>query len=229
VSNAFPLVHDILNALDEVRVLKNIMLIGSWCLPVYRTYFDDSPMIPGLRTTDIDLFIPDPLRFQGEVDVPKLLESLGLTEHFDAVEDVVKYLHPDLEVEFLISEVGPPKQKKPYIPALKLIPQRLRFLNILQTYPLNTEFESIPVVIPEPAAFVIQKLLISERRKKKEKKEKDLNTAFDLGVFLLSREDQRNMLSKVINDLIPAWRKKLFKILRRDVPELYDTFNNLIV
>ena len=44
-----------------------------------------------------------------------------------------KYVHPELELEFLIAELGRGKGNKPYeIPKLHINAQGLRFLNLLQ-------------------------------------------------------------------------------------------------
>ncbi|MBN1550652.1 hypothetical protein JW979_04250 [bacterium] len=74
---------NILKTLHNEGVLNEIMLVGSWCLPVYKQYFNDSPFIPLLRTTDIDFMICNPSRLNIRVDVPRILGSLGFSEHFD--------------------------------------------------------------------------------------------------------------------------------------------------
>ena len=36
----------LIQELDNGGVLQQIVLIGSWALPIYRKYFDDDPEIP---------------------------------------------------------------------------------------------------------------------------------------------------------------------------------------
>jgi len=54
----------VLIELDKAGVLTEIMLIGSWVLPVYREYFDNTPEIPLLRTADLDFLISNPTRIK---------------------------------------------------------------------------------------------------------------------------------------------------------------------
>lgn len=48
----------ILETLSRNGLLKHLLLIGSWALVVYETYFRDSTYRPGIRTTDVDFLIP---------------------------------------------------------------------------------------------------------------------------------------------------------------------------
>jgi hypothetical protein len=65
----------IIDRLAKGRVLPDIVLIGSWVLPIYRAYFDDAPEIPVLRTTDVDFLVGMPPRVRHEFDVPSAPEA----------------------------------------------------------------------------------------------------------------------------------------------------------
>jgi hypothetical protein len=67
----------IIEKLDTGNVLQQIVLIGSWVLPIYRTYFDDDPEIPILRTTDVDFLLEMPPNIQVTFDIPLALSELG--------------------------------------------------------------------------------------------------------------------------------------------------------
>ena len=222
------LVSDILKKLSETGILKIIMLIGSWCLIVYQDYFENSPMIPVFRTTDIDFMIPNPPKIVTHVDVPRILETLGFKEEVDEINEVVKYLHRDLEIEFLIPEVGPSKSKNPYISELKIIPQRLRYLNILQSYQLKSHFKGIPVIVPEPAAFVIQKFISSAERKNPEKRDNDLRIATELGFFLLTIHEQAQKLTEIYQSIPQKWGKRFLRIIEADSRKFFEIFNGII-
>ena len=56
------------------------------------------------RTADLDFLIPRPLQLKQDVDV-SLIFSWGLTEKCRCLT-VAKYVHPDLEIEFLTPERG---------------------------------------------------------------------------------------------------------------------------
>lgn len=56
MKNKNKLFENILLALNKAGILQDIILIGSWVLPVYKYHFSNSAGIPILRTTDIDFF-----------------------------------------------------------------------------------------------------------------------------------------------------------------------------
>ena len=60
---------EILKVLDKTDVLKDMVLIGSWCELFYKQVFLDFE--PSIRTTDLDFYIPDAKRVKqnGEVVV----------------------------------------------------------------------------------------------------------------------------------------------------------------
>ena len=83
MNKAEELVLGILKSLHEADVLSEMMLIGSWCLPLYKRYFDNSPLIPLLRTIDIDFMIRTTTGINWKlVEECKVFQILNLlTEH----------------------------------------------------------------------------------------------------------------------------------------------------
>jgi len=67
-----------------------------------RTDFDDDPEIPILRTTDFDFLLGMPPDIKNTFDIPAALSELGFEKEWPLQGDFCKYIHPDLEVEFLI-------------------------------------------------------------------------------------------------------------------------------
>ncbi len=43
MGNNYPLFNNVLITLAEAGVLNQFILIGSWCLHIYRTYFHNAP------------------------------------------------------------------------------------------------------------------------------------------------------------------------------------------
>lgn len=77
-------------------ILKDIMLIGSWCLYFYRHEFDNPKSIPAVRTLDADFLIPSQRRLEAELDVPAALRELGFAPTFNRSNGLVVYDHPQL-------------------------------------------------------------------------------------------------------------------------------------
>jgi hypothetical protein len=212
-----------LKALYEAGVLEHIILIGSWCHYFYRIYFLNANEIPLLRTLDIDLLIPNPLKINRDVNIPKILENLDFIPSNDFLTGYIKYVHPEIELEFLIAELGRGKGNEPYeIPKLHINAQGLRFLSLLQSNMIKIEYENFKVVVPEPAAYVLHKFIIQERRLDKEKQKRDLQSAKEIGEFLLQNQTQQKKLTDIFNSLPVKWQKLLLKILKDYSKLLYE-------
>ncbi len=97
----YELLKTVLKELQEKEVLNGLVLAGSWCQYYYRILFDNAPEVPLIRTTDIDFLVPNPSSFKNSVDVSELLNNLGFDSDFDYNTGLVKYVHPDLEIQFL--------------------------------------------------------------------------------------------------------------------------------
>ncbi len=109
----YELLKAVLEELSEKGVLNGLVLAGSWCQYYYRILFDNAPEVPLVRTTDIDFLVPNPASFKTRVDVTELLNNLGFDSDFDYNTGLVKYVYPDLEIQFLTPELGRAKDK-PY-------------------------------------------------------------------------------------------------------------------
>lgn len=67
----------VLKSLQEVAILDNLILIGSWCHLFYKHYFKNAPEIPLVRTLDMDLLIPHRQKIRREIDISQLLKQMG--------------------------------------------------------------------------------------------------------------------------------------------------------
>lgn len=212
-----------LNALYEAGVLGDIILIGSWCHYFYRVYFSNAQEIPLLRTLDIDFLIPNPSNIRKDVNIPEILGNLDFVSSHDYLTGYTKYVHPELELEFLIPELGRGQGNKPYeIPKLHINAQGLRFLNLLQSYTIKIEYENMNVIVPEPSAYVLHKFIIQERRVNKEKQKRDLLSAKEIGEFLLQNQTQQKKMTEIFNSLPAKWQKLVLKVLKINSKLLYD-------
>ena len=97
---------DLLSVLHVNNVLPHITLIGSWCLPIYRVYFNNTPEVPILRTMDLDILVQKYTILPYPIDVPEILKSFGFEEEYSHLSSFSKYVHPEIEVEFMVAEHG---------------------------------------------------------------------------------------------------------------------------
>ena len=64
---------EVLELLQKQGILKDLVLIGSWCCHFYIPYFGRKNYLPTIKTIDIDLLIPNPKRLKSKpVSFPTL-------------------------------------------------------------------------------------------------------------------------------------------------------------
>ena len=204
------IVKKILRVFEENHLWeRGIELIGSWCFILYQKHFGVKPY--PLRTVDIDFLIPLPYRSKEKIDLIGLLEPLGFKAGFNS--DGSMYLwSADLRIEFLTAERGRGSDKAKEIKNLSLKAIPLRFVDILFKNPVMVKEEGIKISIPNPAAFTVHKILISARRKRPDKKHKDLEQAF----HVLEAIDLGDV-KHIYNSLPKTWRKLILDSMRNSV------------
>lgn len=115
---------------------------------------------------DIDFLIPNPASIKQEINIPEILTTLDFVPLHNYITGLTKYVHPELELEFLTPDLGKGRGSAPYnIPTLHINAQGLRYLNLLQAHIIEVEYLNIFIKVPEPTAYVLQLMTrISQRR-----------------------------------------------------------------
>lgn len=131
-----------------------------------------------------------------------------------------------MEIEFLVPEVGKSRNKPFPLKNLNTNAQRIRYLDIIENHPMEMVFQGLKIVVPQPAAFVINKIIISQRRLNVAKKEKDLLSAAELGTYILRFHQQKTLLKNIFNDLTPRLQRKILEILKKDSNDIYDILSD---
>jgi hypothetical protein len=226
MADNFKLFFNILKNFQKAGVLNELVLIGSWCQYFYRIYFNGAPEIPAVRTVDLDFLILNRHAIKKEVNIPEILGEHNFVSSHDYHTGFTKYVHPDLEVEFLAPLLGSGIQQYYDINKFHVKAVGLRFLNISINHLINVEHEGITIRLPEPAIFVINKLTTSQRRKKVTKKQKDLQTAIDIGEYLITIDYQKERLTMAFNELSTKWKKSTLNALKHESEDLYNFFKS---
>jgi len=207
---------NVLRKLEEAGVLQNLVLVGSWCLVLYRDYFRGVGAVPAVRTRDMDFLVPSAAAIRKTVDVPELLKELGFITGFRGTQGVMMLEHPELMIEFLVPERGRGSEDLQDLPKLKMNAQALRFMGIaLIMKTIRLHFENVPVNAPHPAAFALHKLLIAPRRTNMEKKRKDLDAA-TLILDLLNKKREMQVVRDLLAKFTPTWKKRIIATLHRE-------------
>ena len=207
----YELVAKIIEELHNNGALHKIVLIGSWCIHYYKDLFEHGDkFIPLLRTMDIDFMIPTPHRINKKVNVNELLIQMGFRPEFHTLSGLVKYRHPELEIEFLTPEMGKGDKKVYEIKPFGINAVGLRYLGLLQNHVIQvTHNKDIQINIPSPEAFALHKFIISQRRKNNAKAGKDISMAKAIGDLCLNSDIHKEKLNMIFSSLPPKWQRKI--------------------
>jgi hypothetical protein len=222
MKNEHIIFDDLLKALHQSGVLFHVTLIGGWCLPIYRAYFDNAPEIPILRTMDLDILVHKNITLTDIIDVPKILNSFGFDEEFSHLNGYCKYVHPEIEVEFMVAESGKGKSGPYSIKSLNVMAQGLRFMSIVTENTITVSYKGIPVNVPDPAAFVLLKYLISTKRQDPAKETKDLQTANELGQFMFNDPTNRERIKIIFNSIYKKWQHTILRVIEEQSSPLFN-------
>jgi hypothetical protein len=220
--NQYELCIEILRRLEKASILKDIILIGSWCIPFYEDYFTGVKYPSAIRTRDMDFLILNPARIKTTVDIPELLKDLGFIIGYSGEKGFIKLEHPELIVEFLSPEKGKGTDKPIPLPAWGVNAVALRFLGLLTENTIKVRVEDFDIRMPHPVNFALHKLIISQYRSKEEKAIKDRTAAVEILRALIDKGDIA-LTKEVYGSLLPKWKKKVLKGLP-DKDEFGDIF-----
>ena len=211
----YKLCIEVLKRFQAHGILPHVVLIGSWCLPLYKEYFKNTEYNFSFRTRDIDFLVPRSAQIRKKVDVVQLLGDLGFIIGRSYPAGYMRLQHPDLIIEFLVPEKGKGSDMPFPVPQLGVNAQSLRFLDILSEHTIHVEIEGLLVTLPDPVYFALQKLIISGRRAKKEKSEKDVVAAVSLLTALIQM-GKKEAIKKALNALPQKWQKLALKALAHE-------------
>ncbi len=222
----YKLLSEVLKGLQEKGVLDGLVIVGSWCQYFYRIVFDNAPEIPLVRTMDIDFLVPNPSKFKDKIDVSDLLNSLGFDSDFDYSTGLVKYVHPDLEIQFLTPALGRVKDTPYEIKKLNINAEGMSYMKMLQDCKFSMTHSGITIWLPEPEAYCLQKILISPKRKNPAKKEKDLLAAISIGELCLEYKIHRERLKIIYKGMPKKWQRMVSDILKQHSVEIFSYLND---
>jgi len=199
---------NVIDALHECGLLPHLMIIGSWSEYVYSQAFDDK-LLAGFRTQDMDILIPNIRVPRKGVNIYSELQKRGFVYQEDIVSGIGKFFGGrGMEVEFLARAFGQ-GDLKVVVPCLNgLVVPSIRSLDILTKHPLPLTIRGYTVIVPEPAAYVLHKLLINNQRKPA-KQEKDLGSIRSVLTFVVASDGQKARLIEILESLSNNRQKRI--------------------
>lgn len=191
---------------------EGVELIGSWCFQMYRKHLK-AKSFP-LRTQDIDFLIPNPFHGKEHHDFIEQLKEIGFKHDFNS--DGSLYLwNADLKIEFVTPEKGRGTDKAINIAKIGIRAMPLRFVTLLLNNPIKIKEKGIVILLPNPMNFCLHKLLIASRRRRKDKKIKDLQQAICTSVIVNSAK-----MNRLFKSLPKKWQQTIIKMLEVSKKEL---------
>ena len=203
-----------INAFDEIGLLRYVMIIGSWAEYFYPSLFS-TDFAANLRTRDVDFFYKNINLPEEKIPVVEKLKEIGYV--YDELDGISRFYKEDLlELEFLTRVLGSGSDKRMEIKPLGIVSEGLRVINILANFPREVEAKSpdgkfYRLIVPEPAVYVVQKILTNPMRNPPEKKTKDIVAVKELLYHILQSEEHTAKLKEVYKSL----SAKQLKVLKQ--------------
>lgn len=209
----YKLCVEVLRRLEKAEVLKNLILVGSWCIPFYQEYFKTVKYSSSMRSRDIDFMVPGSIKVKAKVDLVELLKDLGFVVGFQGREGYIRLEQPDLAIEFLVPERGRGSSKPFPLKDLSINAQPLRYLSLLTQRIINTEVEGVKISLPHPAVFAFHKLIVAQIRKNKDKEAKDKEQAVRILRALIDKGELA-ATKKFLSCMLLKWQAKVLTSLK---------------
>lgn len=140
-----------------------------------------------------------------KINVVQKLKSIGYV--YDEVDGISRFYKGDLlELEFLTRVLGAGTDGKVNIKPLGITSEGLRVINILSDFAREiestaTDGEKYTLIIPEPSAYLIQKILTNPDREPQEKRAKDIVAVKELLYHIEKSTEHKTKFSEVYKTL----------------------------
>ncbi len=195
--------HETLQLLDRNDLLKHIILIGSWAEYLYEESNIIDNYVSTTKTFDIDFLIRN-IRLPREgVNIFKIFEEEEYITDMSR-NGIVVFRKGKFEIEFLARQIG-----KPTItiksPSFGLEVETLGHMSVIVDNTIDVKFNNLVVIIPDPVAFIIHKMIINKNRG--EKKEKDIVAIKNL-VFYMENIPEYVLKMELLFDKLTKNEKK---------------------
>lgn len=216
---------EIIRAFHNAGILENVIVIGSWATYFYSFLFEN--FSPTIRTTDLDFYVPELKNIKVSNTVGNALQSLNYDHIIDTLTNKSRFISPKgFEIEFLT------KLRRDNVSVLKIDSlgvnvETLSTLDIFTNHYLDLVFNDISLKVASPSAYVIQKLLINEKRSM-EKAKKDIESIREVAEIISLDKKATIELKTIFLHLNKKKQRQITGLVKaNDIRCLSDMFHNL--
>lgn len=174
--------------------------------------------LPTIKTQDIDFLVKSPYKDK-ETDIESLLKPFGFSIGFNP-DGSTYFTNGIFKVEFLTPEKGRGTDKAIFIKPLKIRAVPMRYLQMLFDQQIKIEKEGYTFLIPSPWVFAYHKILVSKKRKAKDKKEKDILQANAILRGVFKKTDSIKNAISYFKTLPSRWKGDIKDYLTEHLPEI---------
>jgi len=159
---------ELLSILDKADVLKDVIVIGSWALYLYEKRFNN--FSANIRTIDLDFYIPNVKKVNQKISLIEELEKHHYYIDTDRLTNKSKFKSPDgFELEFL-TKLSRSEENAIEVGNTDIYAETLSYIDIFTNNYIEINFNGIVVKTASPSSYILQKLIINEKRTDKELK-----------------------------------------------------------
>lgn len=204
---------NILLVLQKENILENTILIGSWCLLFYKYIFEN--FSPTVRTSDIDFYVPNAKSINEKDNLVRSLKMINFDPTYDILTNKTKFISPDgFELEFL-TKLNRNNSPCVQLGNTKIYAESISYLEIYSANYIEVNYDGILVKVASPASYILQKLLINQRRTP-EKQEKDIESIKNVLPYILISKKYSAELKGLFESLPKKWKKKIVDIINQN-------------
>lgn len=198
----------IIKTLNRTGLLNNLILIGLWAMFLYQEIFPN--FTPSIRTIDLDFYVPHARKTTECSSTIKAMKDI----HYEMVNDTLTnrttFISPDgFELEFL-TNLNRKQLDCVKIGNTEIYAESLPYLDIFIGNFIEIKYKGIIIKVASPASFVLQKLLINEKRNEN-KKQKDLEAVRSVLAHMQNNQTHIKELKRLFNQLSKKQRNRILK------------------
>ncbi len=208
---------EILEVLEKEGILKNIIVIGSWCQLFYKNIFENFRST--IKTIDVDLFVPNPKSVTEKNGIISEFKNINYDIKQDIITNKTIFISNEgFRIEFLTI------LNRDYLTCVRLgstgiYAESISSLDMYVGNYIEVNYYGIQVKVASPASYVLQKLLINNKRG--EKAEKDIQSVKVVLWYIITSKKYFNELHSLFASLPKKWQKQIKETAEKNDIELF--------